>query len=594
MSSNGELRRTMQLAKPFWGRIFGVSIIILVISLLNQVSPLVNKSLIDLVSSGETTFFLLKSPTIVQLIVLSLFLRITSTLLNRFSMYAAGLLSQHLRHHLRFQAIKHLMNLSVSYFNKNQSGKVMSKVSRGVDGIRSIISNIGIHFLPSILTALFSMIIIARYNLFIGLAAVGMFIPYYFLRLWRYKALEKIEKSQNKIWDRDYGHFYEVIGNIRLVKAFGSERHELNRLSQVIKKLLKNNHKMEDINNKGVVADVFIDLCTVGMYAYVVYLAVVGQFTVGTLFLMWQYIKMVQDPLWNLSWLFWDIKYAQISIKDYLKILDTPPDLTETASPIHLFESRGDVSFKNVWFKYPEKSGQEVFKGISFSVKPGKTVALVGKSGVGKTTIANLLVRFFDPDKGSVTIDGVNLRDLSFASIRKNVGLVMQDSYLFDDTIATNLRYAKPNATSAELEVACRIANAWEFISKLPKGLDTIIGERGIKLSGGQKQRLSIARTVLKNPKILILDEATSALDSHSEMLVQDALWKLIQGRTTIIIAHRLSTIQRSDQILVLDKKKIVETGTHQELIKQNGIYASLHAIQSGQLSKLKKWDLVS
>lgn len=594
MASNGELRRTIQLARPFWVRIFGVSLIILAISLLNQVSPLVNKSIIDLVSTGNTTFFLLNHPTIIQLIVLSLIIQVASTLLNRFSMFAAGLLSQHLRHHLRFQAIKHLMNLSVSYFNKNQSGKIMNKVSRGVDGIRSIISNVGIHFLPSILTAIFSCLIVTRYNPFIGLAAVSMFVPYYFLRLWRYKSLEKIEKRQNKIWDRDYGHFYEVIGNIRLVKAFGSENHELGRLRQVIKKLLKNNYKIEEVNNKGVVADLFIDLCTVGMYGYVVYQGVMGSFTIGTIFLMWQYIKMIQEPLWNLSWIFWDIKYAQISIKDYLKILDTPPDLTETDNPLYLTNPRGDIGFKNVWFKYPEKSGQEVFRGINLSVPAGKTLALVGKSGVGKTTIANLLVRFFDPDKGSITIDGIDLRDLSFSSIRQNVGLVMQDSYLFDDTISSNLRYAKPNASTQELEVACRIANAWEFISKLPKQLDTVIGERGIKLSGGQKQRLSIARTVLKNPKILILDEATSALDSHSEMLVQDALWKLIEGRTTIIIAHRLSTIQRSDQILVLDKKKIVETGTHQELIKQNGIYASLHAIQSGNLAKLKKWDLIS
>ena len=349
MANNSELKRTIQLARPFWVRIFGVSLIILAISLLNQVSPLVNKSIIDLVSTGDTTFFLLKHPTIIQLIVLYLIIQVVSTLLNRFSMFAAGLLSQHLRHHLRFQAIRHLMNLSVSYFNKNQSGKIMNKVGRGVDGIRSIISNVGIHFLPSILTAIFSVIIVTRYNPYIGLAAVFMFVPYYFLRLWRYKSLEKIEKRQNKIWDRDYGHFYEVIGNIRLVKAFGSESHELGRLRQVIKKLLKNNYKIEEVNNKGVVADLFIDLCTVGMYGYVVYQGLIGSFTIGTIFLMWQYIKMIQEPLWNLSWIFLDIKYAQISIKDYLKILDTPPDLTETDNPLYLSNPRGDISFKNVW-----------------------------------------------------------------------------------------------------------------------------------------------------------------------------------------------------------------------------------------------------
>ena len=205
-----------------------------------------------------------------------------------------------------------------------------------------------------------------------------------------------------------------------------------------------------------------------------------------------------------------------------------------------------------------------------------------------------MMVRFFDPDKGRVLIDGVDLRDLSFDYLHNVTGLVMQESHLFDETIAENLRYGKPGATKEEMAIACKVAHADEFIKKLPKGIDTIIGERGVRLSGGQRQRLSIARTLLKNPRILILDEATSALDSHSEMLVQDALWKLIQGRTTIIIAHRLSTVQKADEIIVLDNKKIEEQGSHEQLLKKKGIYASLHLIQSGQMEKLKHWDLIS
>ena len=234
------------------------------------------------------------------------------------------------------------------------------------------------------------------------------------------------------------------------------------------------------------------------------------------------------------------------------------------------------------------------FHGVGFAVEPGKTLALVGRSGVGKTTIAHLLVRFYDPDKGSVLLDGVDLRNLSYDFLHRVTGLVMQDSHLFDETIAENLRYGKPNVSREEMAIACQVANADEFIKKLPKGLDTVIGERGVRLSGGQKQRLSIARTVLKNPKVLILDEATSALDSHSEMLVQDALWKLIKGRTTIIIAHRLSTVQKADEIIVLDQKKIVEQGNHEQLLKKKGIYSSLHDIQAGQVGRLKRWDLIS
>ena len=308
---------------------------------------------------------------------------------------------------------------------------------------------------------------------------------------------------------------------------------------------------------------------------------------------MTQYIQMIRQPLWNLNWVFWEMKYAQIGVRDYFKILNQTPDIQETNSPLSP-SIAGQISFKNIWFKYPEKNGQEVLENVSFTIKPNQTLALVGKSGVGKTTIAHLLVRFFDPDQGKILIDNHDLRNLSLECLRKNIGLVTQENYLFDDTIVKNLKYGLPTATTKQVRQACKAANALEFIDKLPKKLNTIIGERGVKLSGGQKQRLSIARTILKNPKILVLDEATSSLDSHSERLVQDALWKLIKNRTTIIIAHRLSTIQKADQILVLNNKKIAETGSHQELLKNKKLYYQLHQLQTTQPNKLKNWDIIS
>jgi len=465
----------------------------------------------------------------------------------------------------------------------------MSKMTRGTDGIRSIISNFGIQFLPGAVTAVISLFIVMRISWQIGLASVLVFIPFFYLRFIRYKQLSKLEKRQNKIWDREYGHFWEVVSNIRLVKTFATERYELNKFRNVTGKLYQNNLKMEAINNKGTGADLLIDLWTAAIYAYIFHLGLTGQYTIGVVILLVSYVEMIKQPLWNLSWIFWEVKYAMIGIRDYLKILDEKSDLTEIDQPVTPSTIRGLVEFKNVWFKYPEKDGQDVFHGVSFSVEPGKTLALVGRSGVGKTTIAHLLVRFYDPDKGSVLLDGVDLRNLSYDFLHRVTGLVMQDSHLFDETIAENLRYGKPNASREEMAIACQVANADEFIKKLPKGLDTVIGERGVRLSGGQKQRLSIARTILKNPK-----EATSALDSHSEMLVQDALWKLIKGRTTIIIAHRLSTVQKADEIIVLDQKKIVEQGNHDQLLKKKGIYSSLHDIQAGQVGRLKRWDLVS
>ncbi len=589
-----QFKQIVLLARPFWGRIFGISLIIVGMSLANQISPLIARSLIDLVSVGKTKFFLFNQPTFLNLIILALAVKVSITILNRLSQYASSLLSIKLRHYLREIGFRHLLKLSIGYYNRNQSGRVMSKLSRGTDGIRQIISNLGINLLPSVATALFSIIIVTSINWKIGLTTALVFVPYFFLRRHRFNEVSKIENRQNIIWDREYGHFWEVLANIRLVRTFAAENFELKKFRQVVNKLIKNNYRIEAAGNKGTVAELLVDVWTLGLYAYIFYLGLNKQYTLGTVILLTQYIEMIKQPLWNLTWIFWEVKYAQIGIRDFLKILQVKPDLTESISPVNLLNPRGKVEFGNVWFKYPEKSGQDVLHGVSFTVQSGKTLALVGKSGVGKTTIAHLLVRFFDPDKGRILLDGIDLRDLSFTSLRAATGLVMQESYLYDDTIANNLRYGKPNATNEELLIACRVANAMEFIEKLPKGLETEIGERGIKLSGGQKQRLSLARTVLKNPRVLILDEATSALDSHSELLVQDALWKLIKGRTTIIIAHRLSTIQKADEIIVLDKKKVAEQGTHESLLKLNGIYSSLHKIQSGQIRTLKQWDLVA
>lgn len=594
MKKQSDFARVFLLARPFWGRIFGISLLIVILSGLNQFWPLINRSLIDLISTGKTTFFLFKNPTFVNLIVFWVVVTLLATIINRASIYASSILGYRLLHYLREIGFRHLLTLSVDFYNRNASGKITSRMSRGTDGIRRIISNLGVNFLPGAVTAIISVFVVSSVNWKIGLASALMFVPFFLLRLVRFRQLYRLEKKENRIWDRGYGHVWEVLGNIRLVKTFATEKYELSKIRRVAQKLTMNKQRMEKINNQGTSAEIIVDLWTLAIYAYIFYLGLTRQISIGVVVLLVSYVEMIKQPLWNLSWIFWEVKYAMIGVRDYVKILDEKPDIVEVDQPISLPEIKGRVEFENIWFKYPEKSGQDVFHGLNFSVEPSKTIALVGKSGVGKTTVAHLLVRFYDPDRGRVLLDGVDLRDLSLDTIHHAAGLVMQESHLFDETIAENLRYGKPSATKEEMEIACRVANADEFIKKLPKGLETVIGERGIRLSGGQKQRLSIARTILENPKVLILDEATSALDSHSEMLVQDALWKLIKGRTTIIIAHRLSTVQKADEIIVLDKKKVVERGTHEQLIGRHGVYSSLHRIQSGQIKKLKKWDLVS
>lgn len=560
---------------------------------INQIYPLIIRSLTDLITEGKTNFLFFEHPTFISLIILTLILRISGTILNRLSWYSSNLLKTKLLHHLREVAYKHLLNLSIGFYNQNQSGKTMNKLSRGTSNITSIITNVGMHFLPNVVTAIISIIIVSSINLPIGIASISMFVPFFMIRRLYFKELEKVEKKSQKTWDKEYSHFWEVLTNIRLVKAFTAEKMELNKFYKTVKKLIGLRTNMEKIHNKSNAADMLIEVWTTAIVAYSFYLGLTGHFTIGTVILMVQYIQMIREPLWNLSWVFWEMKFAKIGVKDYLKILDQKIDIKNIDLPITPDKIKGRVSFDKIWFKYPDKSGQKVFENISFNVPSGQTLALVGKSGVGKSTMAHLMVRFFDPDQGHIKIDGLDLRDMPLKFLRQNIGLVSQDSYLFDATMAENLKYGLPAATTRQMRQACKTANALEFIDKLPKKLNTIIGERGVRLSGGQQQRLSIARTILKNPKILILDEATSSLDSHSEKLVQDALWKLIKGRTAIIIAHRLSTIQKADKILVLDKKEIAEMGSHQELLAKKGLYYQLHQLQTTEPSKLKKWDIV-
>ena len=402
-----------------------------------------NRSFIDLISTGKTTFFLFKNPTFVNLIILMVVVKILTTVINRISVYASSILGYRLLHYLREIGFRHLLTLSISFFNRNASGKVMNKMSRGTDGIRSIISNLGINFLPGAVTALIAVFVVTSINWQIGLASAAMFVPFFYLRLVRFRRLHRLEKRQNKIWDREYSRFWEVLGNIRLVKIFATEKFELNKLHQVAARLTKNKARMERINNQGVSADLLVDIWTVSIYAYIFYLGLLHQISVGMVVLLVSYVEMIKQPLWNLSWIFWEVKYTMIGVHDYVKILDAKLNIVETDQPVIPSTVRGKVEFKNIWFKYPEKSGQEVFHGVSFEVEPGKTIALVGKSGVGKTTIAHLLVRFYDPDKGSVLLDGVDLRDLSLDFLHRVTGLVMQDSYLFDETIAENLRYRR-------------------------------------------------------------------------------------------------------------------------------------------------------
>lgn len=582
--------RILRLASPYSRYILAISILILLMSGLNQVEPFITRAITDgLVNLGKThqpfSWF-------IGLLVALLAAKLTRTILNRISWYLSYKFSYQFKFHLKETGFAHLMSLSADYFDKKISSHMMSKLDRGVGQITQIITNSGMFFVPNAVTAIITIIIVFSFKWELGVAGLLLYVPFTLTHWWRFTRSEALESQEYKLYDQQYGHFWEAISSIKLIKSFQAENFELRRLQEFYQKIRALRDKIEGFSNRATIGDLLVEVGTWGLYAYIVFLTFQGRFTIGTMILLVQYITMMQRPLWDLTWVFWEVKRAQIGARDYFKIIDSQPTITDPPNPLHLNKVAGKITFDNVHFGY--KPTRPVLKGVSFTINPKTVTAFVGMSGAGKTTLASLVTRFYDPQTGFIAIDGVDLKHVTQHQLRQNIGLVMQDTYLFADTVAENLRYGKPNATLKDMQRSCNIAHADEFIEKFPKKYDTLIGERGIRLSGGQKQRLSIARTLLKNPPILILDEATSSLDSHSELLIQDALQQLMKNRTTLIIAHRLSTVQRADNIIVLKDGQVHEQGPHNQLLKQHGIYAHLFKLQSGQLEELKKWDLVA
>lgn len=580
--------RILALAKPYRGQLAAISTLILLISVFNQIEPQITKRITDLVLDGGLKPQL---RTVYLLLGILLGVKFLLTVFNRLSWYLANLFSERFKAYLRQMGFENLLSLSVEYFDKQVSGKLMSQLDRGVARITSIINNSGMVFFPSLLTAIISIAIVMRVSPILGIAAVVSFIPYFLVNYWRFRKNEYLEKTEYELNDNQYGHFWETISAIQLIKSFISEQFEFRRLKQFDRQVYSLRRQMERNTNIALIGDLFNEFWGWGMYAYIIWMAFNGSVTIGTMILLIQYLQMIRQPLWNLNWLFWEAKRAQIGSKEFLEILEEKPSVTDSPKAVDPEQIKGRITFEKVTFTYD--SGAKVFENLSFSIKPGSSLAVVGPSGAGKSTLASLILRFYDPQKGRIMLDGIDLRNLPQRRLRKEIGFVMQDSFLFADTVEENLRYGKADASLKEMEQACRIANAHDFIVKLKNGYKTVIGERGVLLSGGQKQRLSLARTILKNPPVIILDEATSSLDSQSELSIQQALEHFLKGRTSLVIAHRLSTVQHADYIIVIKDRKILEQGTHTELLKDKGLYASLFKIQAGDVDKLKEWDLV-
>ncbi|ACM18693.1 ABC transporter, ATP-binding/membrane protein [Geotalea daltonii FRC-32] len=470
--------------------------------------------------------------------------------------------------------------LPLSYHRGETVGGLMTRLNHGINGFVAAVADIAFGILPGLMYLAISVVVMVRLDWRLSLVVI-LFAPLpALIGVFASKEQTARESSLLYRWGVVFSRFNEVLAGIVTVKSFAMEDAERKRFMGDVS-------EAHGIVRRGVATDTKIGAtqnlvvmlakaCSIGC---AVYLISRGETTVGTLMAFLGYQGGLFGPVNSLTSIYQTLRKATISFDIIFSILDAEDRLQDAPHAVAVQQVKGEVLFRNVHFAYNED--RTILSNINLHVQPGETVAIVGPSGSGKTTLISLLQRFYDPTSGSIRLDGVDLRFLQQRSLRQQIGVVLQDALVFNDTIRNNIAYGKPDATKAEIEAAAVAANAHKFICQLPGGYDFIVGERGSRISVGERQRISIARALLKNPSLLILDEATSALDAESEALVQDALDRLIKGRTSFIIAHRLSTIVGADRILVLKDGHIIESDTHQALMEQGGYYASLVECQS-------------
>jgi ATP-binding cassette subfamily B protein len=524
----------------------------------------------------------------VALLALGIFVMdLASNIFSNLSGYLGDRMAYFLSKILSERYYQHLLSLPQSYFDRELTGKMISRLNRSVEEISNFMNMLSNNFLQFIFSTIFSLAVVAYYSWEVALMLFSLYPVYVWLTARSSGKWLQYQDKMNLHRDIAAGRFAEVVGQIKVVKSYIQEKRELAFFRDHFKTVVDTEKPQSrywhthDVRRRLVLNVIFL---MVFMFIFV--RAAQGAFTPGQAVTLILYAMQIRIPIFTISFLVDRTQRAVGDSKDYFAVMDLQPQIADDPAAGSLQVAKGEIVFDNVSFAYDH---QPVLNGISMAIKPGTKVALVGESGEGKTTITNLLMRLYEPQEGVIRIDGQDISKVTQTSLRQNIGVVFQDPALFSGTIRENIAYANSKATDEDISAAARAANADEFIGKLEKGYDTEIGERGLKLSGGQKQRIAIARALLKDAPILILDEATSSLDSKSEVLVQEALGRLMKGRTVIIIAHRLSTIQYVDRIITLSGGKIDEIGSPEELAKSGGIYEQLLKLQQGRGEQTEK-----
>ena len=565
--------RALKYIKPYWKRGLAAGICTIIAAGGTAYLPFVIKDMVDQVLSEKNT-------TMLNWIVLSIIVVFVIRGIAYYGQsYLMNYVGQRVIIDIRKAVFEKLQRLSMSFYDKHKTGTIMSYVTNDVSALQSAMVDNVVEMITEtvILVASIVMMIYLDWKLFLVTFATFPVVLFFIDSFGK-----RIRKSGSRIQEAAAditSVLQEVASSPRVIKSFVREGYEVDRFDKENMNNFRANMKYAQLSSTLTPTIEFVAAVGVSIILWYGGNSVInGSITAGSLVAFLTYAVNISNPIKRLSRVIGNIQKALAAAQRVFDVLDLPEDIKNAPDAKALPKVKGDVRFNDVSFAYNEN--EEVLSHVSFEVKPGEMVAFVGPSGAGKSTVASLLPRFYDAINGSITIDGQDIRKVTLDSLREQVGIVPQETVLFNGSVYDNILYGRLDATREEVEAAAKAANAHDFIMQLPDGYETMLGDRGMNISGGQRQRISIARAILKNPQILILDEATSALDTESERVVQEALDRLMVGRTSFVIAHRLSTIKNADKIMVLEKGQLIEQGNHDELMAMNGLYAHLYKIQ--------------
>lgn len=568
-----EFRKILKYARPYTKSLVFAFICLTLTSLVNLVLPLIVRNMINAV-------VILKDSQILDGLAWDLFfIIILQAVFAVTHNYVFGFVGHRMTTDFRIEFFSHIQSLSLRFFQERRVGEILSRMNNDISVIQNALVSIPVALLRQSITLIGAMAIILYLNWKLtGLILLILPPLMIFARVFGKRLRLFSEKLQDQV-AQAVVVLEEVASSIKIVKSFTRENYERERFKKEIETAFEravDKLKISSFFGPFILGLTFMVSAVLIWYGG--YQVMSGVTTPGELAAFFLYALIVAGPIGTFVRLYTQIQEASGAIRRVYEILDTAPAIDNPENPIFLENITGRIQFENVSFGYRQEF--EILHNISFDVRPGQTVALVGPSGAGKSTVIKLLHRFFDASQGSIRLDEHDIRSLDRKSFLNQIALVPQETLLFGGTVKENILYGKLDATDQELEDAAKKANAHDFIEDLENGYETIVGEKGAKLSGGERQRIAIARAILKNPKILVLDEATSSLDNCSEALIQEAVEKLMEGRTTFIVAHRLSTIHKADQIIVLEKGRVVETGQHEELMNNKNLYYNLYKLK--------------